>query len=76
MAAYERNTGKPHPLVGGIITSSKRDTGTGSVPLTDYDDAVWYGTISIGTPPKDFTGVTLFFPVQNWPSDLVVYSGL
>jgi cathepsin D len=69
MAAYERNTGSPHPLIGGIITSSKRDTG--SVPLIDYYADLWYGNISIGTPAKDFTGVTLFFPVQNWPSDLM-----
>jgi hypothetical protein len=74
MAAYERNTGSPHPLIGGIVTSSKRDTG--SVQLTDYYADLWYGTISIGTPAKSFTGVTLFSPVQNWPSDLVVYSGL
>jgi hypothetical protein len=57
MAAYERNTGRPHPLVGGIIMSNKRDTG--SDPLTDYSADLWYGTISIGTPPEDFTGVTL-----------------
>ena len=72
MAAYERNTGRPHPLDGGIITSSKR--ATGSDPLTDYYADLWYGTISIGTPPEDFTGVTLFSPIQNWPSDLVSYT--
>jgi hypothetical protein len=55
MAAYERNTGRPHPLVGSIITLSKRDTG--SVPLTDYEDDLWYGTIAIGTPARNFTGV-------------------
>ena len=72
MAAYERSTSRPHPLVGGIITSSKRDTG--SDPLTDYDTGMWFGTISIGSPPKDFTGATLFSPVRNWPSDLVSYT--
>ena len=71
MAAYERNTGRPHPLVGGIVTSSKRDTG--SVSLTDNSNFMWYGTISIGSPPKTFTGATLFPPVQIWPSDLVLY---
>jgi cathepsin D len=69
MAAYERNTGRPHPLVGGIITSSKRATSSDS--LIDYYEDLWYGTISIGTPPEDFTGVTLFSPIQKWPSDLV-----
>ena len=61
MAAYERNTGSPHPLAGGIKTSSKRNTG--SDLLTDYYNDLWYGTISIGTPPEDFTGVNWFFPV-------------
>ncbi|KAF8492841.1 acid protease [Russula emetica] len=63
MAAYERNTGSPHPL---------RDTG--SVLLTDYDDYLWYGTISIGTPAKDFTvdfdtgSSDLFVPSKNCDS--------
>ena len=70
MAAYERNTGGPHPLVGGMITSSKRSTG--SDQLTDYYNDMWYGTISIGSPPKVFTGAILLSLVQNWPSDLVL----
>jgi cathepsin D len=72
MAAYERNTGKPHSLLGGIIALSKRNAG--SVSLTDYSAELWYGSISIGKPPKAFTGVTLFSPIQNWPSDLVLYT--
>ena len=74
MVAYERNTGKPHPLSGGIKTSSTGKRGSGSVLLTDYCDALWYGTISIGTPAEDFTGLTLFSPVHNWSSDLVLYA--
>jgi cathepsin D len=58
MVAYERNTGKQHPLSGGIKTSRKRDN-TGSDQLTDDDSELWYGTISIGTPPVQFTGMTL-----------------
>jgi hypothetical protein len=38
---------------------SKRDTGHGSVPLTDDNSALWYGTISVGTPAEPFTGMTL-----------------
>ena len=60
MAAYQKNTGSQHPLIGGILTLSKRDTGHGSVPLTDYYAYLWYGTISIGTPAEEFTGVTFF----------------
>jgi cathepsin D len=63
MAAYEMNTGETHPLVGGIVTLSRRDTGTGSDTLTDYYSVFWYGTISIGTPAVCFTGVPLFCPV-------------
>lgn len=61
MIAYERNTGEPHPLSNGIETSEssfgKRDTRTGSIMLTNLNDSLWYGTISVGTPPKNFTGV-------------------
>ena len=57
MVAYEKNTGKPHPLASGIKTPSKR--ATGSDPLTDGDSFLWYGAISIGTPPMPFTGMTL-----------------
>jgi hypothetical protein len=63
MAAYERNTGKSHPLAGGIKTSSKR--ATGNVPLTDYNAELWFGSLSVGTPPEKFTSMTLFSPVKN-----------
>ena len=57
MVAYERNTGKQHPLSGGLKSLSKRDK-TGSVQLTDDDSDLWYGAISIGTPPVQFTGIS------------------
>ena len=57
MVAYKKNTGKQHPLASGIKTSTKR--ATGSDPLIDGDSFLWYGTISIGTPPIEFTGMTL-----------------
>ncbi len=72
MGAYQRNTGKKHPLAGGIKTSNMR---AGSVPLIDDNNFLWYGNISIGTPPKNFTGKTSRSPVQNWSSDPVVFSG-
>jgi cathepsin D len=71
MGAYHRNTGKKHPLSGGIKTSNMR---TGRVPLIDDNNFLWYGTISIGTPPKNFTGKTLLSAVQNWPFDPASYS--
>ncbi len=70
IAAYERNTGTPYPLSSGIITPSKRDTGSDA--LTDDQAELWYGTIEIGTPAKAFTGTTLLSTVQNWPSDPVL----
>jgi cathepsin D len=71
MGAYQRNTGKQHPLASGIETSNMQ---AGRVPLIDDSNFLWYGTISIGTPPKNFTGKTLLSPVQNWSSDPVSYS--
>lgn len=51
---YEINTGKAHPnaLARGVNVA-KRDTGI--VALTDDDDTLWYGDISIGTPGVTFT---------------------
>ena len=57
MVAYEKNTGHAHPLSDGIKTLSKR--ATGYVPLTDDYNDLWFGTISIGTPAQDYTGMTL-----------------
>ncbi|KAH9988225.1 Asp-domain-containing protein [Russula vinacea] len=56
MVAYENNTGKPHPLSPGMKTPRKR-ADSGDDPLTDYSSVLWYGPLSIGTPPKDFTVV-------------------
>jgi hypothetical protein len=58
MVAYENNTGEPHPLSAGIKTLSKR-ADSGGDPLTDNSAVSWYGPLSIGTPPQDFTGTTL-----------------
>jgi hypothetical protein len=57
MAAFEKNTGNLHPLADGIKTSRKRDTG--NVPLIDESSYLWYGTIAIGSPAVEFTGMTL-----------------
>jgi cathepsin D len=72
LATFQRNTGQPHPLAGGIKTSSKKRA-TGSVPLTDDENSLWYGSIEIGTPPKPFTGMTLSSG-QRLPSDLVSHT--
>lgn len=67
MAAYKKNTGKTHPLYSGIKMSSKRKTG--SISLIDLYSDFWYGTISIGTPPVDYTGMT-FSSSQRLLSDM------
>ena len=54
MNAYEKNTGTPHPL-SAIKTSTKH--ATGGDPLTNSGEQLWYGSISIGTPRRAFTGV-------------------
>jgi len=51
-ATYQRNTGVPHPLSGSVQLSRRA---TGSDPLTDDDALLWFGTISVGTPPVSFT---------------------
>lgn len=50
--AYEKNTGQRHPAQSQAV---QRRAGTGSDALTDDQEALWHGTISVGTPPKDFT---------------------
>jgi len=49
--AYERNTGKAHPLASKRI--SKRKSASDS--LTDDDSQLWYGEISVGTPATTYT---------------------
>ena len=73
MAAYEKNTGKLHPFFNGNRTSRKRSTG--SVSLIDYYSHYWYGTISIGTPPVDYTGMTLSSG-RRYRLSCVVYSAV
>ncbi|TFK51920.1 acid protease [Heliocybe sulcata] len=51
-AAYQKNTGSPHPLAAKSA-SRKRDTGSDS--LTDDNSELWYGTIEVGTPATRYT---------------------
>jgi len=46
-----------HPLSRSVNSPHRR--ATGSEPLTDDKEQLWYGAISVGTPPVDFTG-TMF----------------
>ncbi|KAG5220087.1 acid protease [Salix suchowensis] len=52
-AAYERNTGK-RMSVEPIATSRKRASEFASNPLVDFESSLWYGTISVGTPPVEY----------------------
>ena len=54
-ATYKGNTGVPHPLSGSTQLSGRA---TGSDRLTDDNAQLWFGTISVGTPPVSFTGIT------------------
>jgi cathepsin D len=58
IATYKRNTGVPHPL-SGSIQLSRRDSG--GDPLTDDNAKLWFGTISVGTPPVSFTGMSFLY---------------
>ncbi|KAF9490544.1 acid protease [Pleurotus eryngii] len=66
-AAFEKNTGTLHP--NDIRNITKR--ATGADPLTDDQEALWQGAISVGTPAKTFTvdfdtgSSDLFLPASN-----------
>ncbi|KAI9438008.1 acid protease [Lactarius indigo] len=55
--AYERNFGASHPSAPNLKRAEleKRASSIGSELLTAYESSYWYGTISVGTPPKNFT---------------------
>ncbi|KAK7048160.1 acid protease [Favolaschia claudopus] len=70
ISAIEKNTGRVHPAVTGSKgsfnaatnnpapeklspTTSKR--ATAAEPLTDADEDLWFGTITVGTPAQTFT---------------------
>ncbi|KAI0305995.1 aspartic peptidase domain-containing protein [Multifurca ochricompacta] len=50
---FEINTGERHPLAYDLEHLLKR--ATGSDPLTNYNSVLWYGSIQVGTPAKNFT---------------------
>jgi len=59
LGAYERNMGVAHPLAEMMAHShsemTKRQTaGSGSDALTDDSQVFWFGSISVGTPAKQF----------------------
>ncbi|KAH7912654.1 aspartic peptidase domain-containing protein [Hygrophoropsis aurantiaca] len=49
---FERNTGAPHPLAAKQRVQ-KRAPGTD--PLVNFNTELWYGNITVGTPPKTYT---------------------
>lgn len=56
MQAYEKNTGKTHPLDNGAL--HKRQL-FGDEPLVSHNNnTIWSGTIQVGTPPVTFTGLS------------------
>ncbi|XP_006459904.1 hypothetical protein AGABI2DRAFT_149875 [Agaricus bisporus var. bisporus H97] len=61
--AYQKNTGKAHPNAMKELLELLETRATGSVPLIDDQEVLWHGSISVGTPPKEFTGSSdLFLP--------------
>jgi cathepsin D len=69
LLAFEKNTGKVHPAAQGArgtfaatndnpalekaTSVSKR--ATAAEPLTDFEEDLWFGTITVGTPPQTLT---------------------
>lgn len=52
--AFERNTGIVHPASGSAASKAKRSSGHN--PLTDDENSLWYGEITVGTPATTYTG--------------------
>ncbi|KAI0032985.1 acid protease [Vararia minispora EC-137] len=61
IAAFERNTGSAHSLANLLTLPPfkedvlKRQAASGRDPLTDDQQVLWFGTIEVGTPPKQYT---------------------
>lgn len=58
-AAYEQNAGSRHPLDTLSRSSPTRPSkraSNGSITLYNDQASLWYGNITIGTPPQNFTG--------------------
>ncbi|KAF9235755.1 aspartic peptidase domain-containing protein, partial [Melanogaster broomeanus] len=58
---FEKNTGASHP---SVVTRTRKRASAGDA-LIDDSSSLWYGTISVGTPPIDYTGNNLFLPGSN-----------
>ncbi|KDQ10090.1 hypothetical protein BOTBODRAFT_147882 [Botryobasidium botryosum FD-172 SS1] len=55
LAAYEANTGAPHPHAGPNARNATKRATSGGLPLTDSQEELWFGSIAIGTPPQTYT---------------------
>ncbi|KAF8551648.1 acid protease [Imleria badia] len=86
LAAYQSNTGSPHPLaqafsaISGVGTNmpagklekrrQSRHTKRDDISLSEVNSNMWMGTISVGTPPQNFTvdfdtgSADLFLPAK------------
>ena len=65
--AFRQNTGLSHPL-----DKKKADRrAVGNDPLTDVDEVLWFGRVSVGTPATVFTGKSS--PLKFEKVDLTSY---
>ncbi|KAJ7181006.1 acid protease [Mycena filopes] len=70
LAAIQQNTGNVHPAATGArgtftamsdnpapekLTSTLTTRATAAEPLTDFEEDLWFGTITVGTPPQTLT---------------------
>ncbi|KAJ6540037.1 aspartic peptidase domain-containing protein [Mycena vulgaris] len=88
LAAIEKNTGNAHPAltgIQGVFTATTKHPApekltpiskraTGAEPLTNFRDDLWLGSITVGTPPKTFTGETTV--LAFWKNAVVIRSSL
>ena len=69
LSAYERNTGKVHPLALKRGHSKERRN-TFIIPLTSFSEVQWTGEVAVGTSPNGtsseaLTGQSLFRVAQR-----------
>ncbi|KDQ07014.1 hypothetical protein BOTBODRAFT_181072 [Botryobasidium botryosum FD-172 SS1] len=55
LAAYETNTGGAHPAAASSARNATKRATSGGEALTDAQEELWFGTISVGTPAKQYT---------------------
>ncbi|KDQ20078.1 hypothetical protein BOTBODRAFT_101585 [Botryobasidium botryosum FD-172 SS1] len=55
LAAYKANTGQAYPIAASSTRNTTKRATSGGLMLTDAREELWFGTVSVGTPPRQYT---------------------